>query len=425
MKLSIKIFSGTLFALAGMLLGLPLLIGLALQWAAPGAVLGLDQQLAAFSVRLIAIERHWFSTELTVGLEPTDGSADLTYQSELLHGPWPLRRPTWLQGRGRLVHPELATVGEDQWRLSPRLNLSAEIRSDWQRKAAGQQMDLALRLHANRQMSQISLQLLPSAVRFPGQLHASALRGQGQFERDQHNNWQLELQLDADTLGDGQWPELLTNPALNLRLSAAQDTLGLATEITLDALEQGEHHNYQQVVARMTLGNLHRLTLANWLEAALAAHRSGLRGQFLVEKTSGDLLLALPALLAQQPEFELQSLQLDSSRGAAELVFRLGLPSAPPPGFLLNPLVLIEVAAAQGALQLSQALAHHWATLQARAELGVAANQAAVNTAADDFLLRLRANQLLLGKGSDYHLEMALSEGELTLNGQSMYLPTF
>ena len=164
MKLSIKIFSGTLFALAGMLLGLPLLIGLALQWAAPGAVLGLDQQLAAFSVRLIAIERHWFSTELTVGLEPTDGSADLTYQSELLHGPWPLRRPTWLQGRGRLVHPELATVGEDQWRLSPQLNLSAEIRSDWQRQAAGQQMDLALRLHANRQMSQISLQLLPSRL---------------------------------------------------------------------------------------------------------------------------------------------------------------------------------------------------------------------------------------------------------------------
>ena len=63
--------------------------------------------------------------------------------------------------------------------------------------------------------------------------------------------------------------------------------------------------------------------------------------------------------------------------------------------------------------------------LQARAELGPAASLAMVTAASNESLLRLRANQLLISDGTNYRLALKLSQGELTLNGQSMHLPTF
>jgi hypothetical protein len=425
MKMRHKLILSLLVMLSGLLAGLPLLIGLILQREMPRAVAELDQQLGGFSIRLISIERHWFSSDLRLAVEPVNGSPKLIYHSHMTHGPWPLDQPSWLHGQGSLIHPDLAALVDDNWRLSPALNLSADIQSHWQQGHSGQRMDLNLHLRAARRLDNIRVDLLPSSVTLPGQFHSQALAGLVQFSKDNDENWQVELQLAAASLGDGHWPQLLSRPVLELTLEARQSKVSATTTITVHRIASGPDHNYRDATARISIEGLHRETLANWLDAVIAGHKRGLRGRYLIEMAGNTLLLALPSLLAHQPSIDLEHLKLVSPEGEANVRFEIGLVAAPPPGFLLNPGSLVEVAAANGALQLPQALAQHWAVLQARAELGPAASLAMVTAASNEFLLRLRANQLLISDGTNYRLALELSQGELTLNGQSMHLPTF
>ena len=396
MKVRHKLILSLLILLAGLLAGLPLLIGLILQRQVPQGIALLDQQLGEYSIQLISIERSWFSSNLLLGVEPLNGSPKLIYRSQIKHGPWPLNQPAWLHGQGSLIHPDLAALIEDHWRLSPSLNLSAEIQSRWQEGRSGQGLDLRFHLRTSRRLSKIRIDLMPSSVTLPGRFHSRALKGFGQFDQDNDDNWHVELQLAAESLGDGQWPQLLAAPVLELHLAASQTEVSATTSFAGHRVALGPDHDYRDVTARIALDGLHRETLANWLQAVIAGHQSGLRGKYLTELANSTLLLALPSLLAHQPSIDIEALELTSPEGEANARFEIGLAGAPPPGFLLNPGSLIEVAVANGALQLPQALVHRWAVLQARSELGPAASLATVTAAGDEFVLRLRANQLLI-----------------------------
>ena len=149
MKKSKKLILWSLLVVAGLLTGIPLLIGLVVQQAAPRVVADLDQQLGDLSIGLLSIKRHWFSSDLLLGVEPAKGAAKLIYHAHLKHGLWPLDEPSWLRAQGRLVHPDLGPVIEDEWRLSLTLAWSAQIQSRWHESHSGRQLDMNLGLSAS------------------------------------------------------------------------------------------------------------------------------------------------------------------------------------------------------------------------------------------------------------------------------------
>ena len=183
------------------------------------------------------------------------------------------------------------------------------------------------------------------------------------------------------------------NRPSQLNLKAGPSKVDTAITLSARQIVAEPDHHYRDGSVRIALDGLHRETLSDWLQAVLAAHQAGLRGKFLLEKARGDALLALPALLAHRPSIRIEPLRLISPAGEASAQFEIALHQAPPPGLLRNPALLIEVATAKGRIQLPQSLARHWAALQARAELGPSASVAAITTASEELLLRLRANQ--------------------------------
>jgi uncharacterized protein YdgA (DUF945 family) len=404
---------------------LPLGLGLLLERGMPQTIAELDRQLGGVSLNLTGFERHWFDSEFSVSVEPAGQTQALVYQSRLIHGPWPLAPLAWISGQGRLLHPASGQLAEDQWHLSAIGNLHAEIFSKWGDATGGEHLDLQLQVQTAQRFNQVVIKLPPSSARFGEQFEALEVDGSVRFNRDDNGDWALKLDLLGDSLALDSGQQTLDQPVVALGLSASNNQVQVSIELAADRLDAGADHHYQNLDAQLTLEHLHRPSLATWLAAIAEAHKSGLRGAFLLERARGDLLMAMPGLLANQPWLRLDTLSLISNEGPAQATARFGFPLAPPAGFLGNPLLLIEVLALEGQLQLPETLAQHWATLRTRSELGGAAGSAEIQAGADEFLLRLRANQLLVREAGDYRMQFELKEGELTLNGQSMLLPVY
>ncbi len=360
-------------------LALPGVVGLLTAKYLPDALAQMDRA-SDWHLDLAYYNRGWFGSMASVDLTPPDSSEPIQFNAIVRHGPLSRFGVGWLSGFG--------TVREGfrlDWTLGLTLNLEAHLDlSSWP------QGDGTLDLDLSERFRRVDYELSGVSIR-QGMLLDNAA-GSGWWVNDQ-GVWTGTTTLTANRLATAVAD--LARPSLQLDLTHQDDLATLELRSGSEQLRLDQ--DYRDWQGTLTLGRLHRPTVASIISALNQSLKSGLPPDQLASALRNQVVFSLPLLLQHQPLIEVSALQLNTEAGDAIGEGRLEFIAPPPPGYLADPGLLAQVINASWKWQAPRSLLQTWLgpdTLARLLDQGVATGDSQLSSEA------LFKDQVLLLNGT-------------------------
>ncbi len=317
---------------------LPLVSGFVIQSQLPPGIIQIDQRMDGVRFGEPVVNRGWFSSVISMDINPDSGDDSLEMTAELDHGPLSYLRASWLTGqisfaeKGRQPGSDpVAVVDLD---IGVTLTVGAEFDFEGDSIAGG------IVAQSGRMARDWRVQLDDLDLSQPGAFRLENLSGELSLQAEQSPRFAIDILSDSLIMEGSGYD--LTRPALRLGFDRAQELGELSLDWQADSMGSGES-SVRDVRYRSVTSRMHIPSLLEMLSASRRALEAGYAGDALIQQLVTNLFFVLPGLVDALPQHDLQQLSYSSPLGPVDVSGQVMLTATPKGAYLSDLSVLLEV----------------------------------------------------------------------------------